>query len=95
MCKAPAEMIDPQVCDALLLGTSFQAPFSPHTPPIRAPQTEDAWNHLNQAVDSEYILTASQGGHFPRATNASTLERHEHPLVNDARSIFSSMGWNI
>ena len=99
VCKAPAEMIDPPSCDSLLLGTSFQAPFSPHTPPLQSRQLDtagfDSANPLTAMVDAEYVLTASNGSHFSQDNRSAPLSNHLHPLVNDAKSVFESMGWRM
>lgn len=57
VCKAPAEAIEPSFSDGLCIGTSFQAPFVPHTPPLVARQSP--WPSSGQ-IDTQYILAASR-----------------------------------
>lgn len=56
VCKAPAEAIEPGFSDGLCIGTSFQAPFVPRTPPLAA----NPWPSSGQ-IDTHYILAASSG----------------------------------
>lgn len=58
VCKAPAEAIEPSFSDGLCIGTSFQAPFVPHTPPLSS--QANLWPSNGQ-IDTHYILSASSG----------------------------------
>lgn len=106
ICKGPAELVAPGVADDLMLGTSFQASFTPRTPPLTGFQ-----GPLQRPVDTDYVLTARHGTHYNSPchdnnfalSNTSCMssfneyqQTHQNQeLVDDARVMFANMGWQI
>ena len=99
ICNQAAEVAAPELSDSILMGTSFQGSY--HDPCEYHGQDfhQTGGNPLQRPVDLDYVLSASNGTHFSMGCMGSVPSMPDtgrnNGMVQDARNVFGSMGWNI